>query len=99
MEISKMLTISTAHVKEQTLMLLACEPNSNRFPYIGVYPKCGYGYFIYINQDGLDSMRKDTTFPDDLMAAIDVAVEADCDILCLDCDGGELETLNTYITN
>ena len=96
MEISKMLTISTAHVKEHTLMLLACEPTSNRFPFIGVYPKSGYGYFVYIDKDAFAQVREHDDVPHDLAAVIDFTIEAGCDILCLDCDGGELKELATY---
>ena len=96
MEISKMLTISIAHIKEQTLLMLASEPTSNRFPFIVVYPKSGYGYFLYIDRGAFEESQKHYEIPADLIAVIDFTIGADCNILCLDCDGEELQELETY---
>lgn len=92
-EISKVLTLSTAHITEKTAELLDKEPDSN---YLGlcVYPKSEYGYYIEIGEY-LDQSLKNH-IPEDLFIVLAFANSMDCSILCLDCDAVECPFLPTY---
>lgn len=90
MEISKMLTISTAHITMETARELNIESNTNNMQ-LSVYKKSDYGWFIYVNDD-LDNR----TIPDDLLKCLEFAKDLGCEWLCLDCDGEVLEYLYTY---
>ena len=84
LDIAKILTLSTA--------MLDTEPNTD---YLGlsVYNKAGYGWFIYIDSvidDAFDHL------PEDLKACIVFAKEQECEWLCLDTDGEEIEELTIY---
>lgn len=94
MEISKMLTISTGHVKESTLDLLEKEPVANNFPDIAVYEKSEYGFILYLTGEELED-RLDQ-LPSDLALVVGFALDAGCKVLCLDCDGDQLEELPFY---
>ena len=97
MEITKMLTLSTGHIKESTIRLLEEEPDTNRFPTIGVYEKGEYGFFVYLTNDELpNSLDK---LPADLAAVVKFTLDAGCSVLCLDCDGEELLELPFYDGN
>lgn len=92
LDIAKILTLSTAHIKPETTTMLDNEPNTDNLG-LSVYDKAGYGWFIYI-----DSVIDDTFnhLPEDLKACIAFAKEQECEWLCLDADGEEIEELNTY---
>lgn len=94
MEISKMLTISTGHVKESTLDLLAREVLVANFSEIGVYEKGDYGFILYLT--GEELMDQLDQLPADLAAVVEFALNAGCNVLCLDCDGEELYELTWY---
>ena len=89
--ISKMITLSTAHITEETNQLLskAADNTITNFS-ITVYKKDEYGYFIYISDDTTN------TLPSDLTDLIIFAKELDCEILCLDRDGEILPFLKKY---
>lgn len=90
LEITKMLTVSSAHVTQETFDRLVMDNENNKIG-LPVYTKNisnnseNYGLYIYINPDINRGI-----VPSDLMPLIDLAVNNDCDILCLDGDGPEL---------
>lgn len=90
LEIQKMITLSTAHITEQTAKLLDKEPEENNMA-ISVYKKSEYGWFLPI-----ESISYDTVPFQDLKKVIEFAKDHGCSWLCLDCDGPMLEYLDTY---
>ena len=85
MEITKMLTLSTAHITDSTMEQLDREPVYNNLG-LCVYKKSDYGWFIYLdNTMDLTDMR----LPNDLLKCLALAKSVGCDVLCLDCDGPE----------
>lgn len=92
LDIAKILTLSTAHIKPETATMLDNEPNTDNLN-LSVYNKARYGWFIYV-----DSVIDDTLdhLPEDLKDCIAFAKEQECEWLCLDADGEEIEELNTY---
>lgn len=95
-ETQKMLTLSTAHVSGSTAEKLAREPELNAMG-IAVYPKQGdvdgegFGWFVYLPEN-CDC----PAIPDDLRRAIERARALECKILCLDCDGPEDPSLQSF---
>lgn len=92
LDIAKILTLSTAHIKPETATMLDNEPNTDDLG-LSVYNKAGYGWFIYIDSvidDAFDHL------PQDLTACIAFAKKQECEWLCLDADGEEIEELNIY---
>lgn len=97
MEISKMLTISTCHVTPDTLELMGEDANgANNFPFLGIYEKMDFGYFIYIQKEVFEEAAGNGMVGDDLKAVVALAIENGCGLLCLDCDGEELDCLTDY---
>lgn len=101
-EISKMLTLSTAHVTDRTMRLLDEEPEGNDLS-LAVYPKSEFGYIIYIPEpdellcDGEPWTQKmPHEWPKDLWDVLLYARDLSCDILCLDGDGPEIPYLKSY---
>lgn len=95
-EISKMLTISTAHICPGTWDILESEGNDRcetRFSALSVYPKSDYGCFIYIS--GLDDALE-IDFPADLLDVVKFAIDHGCNMLCIDSDGPTVPELKTY---
>ena len=87
-EISKMLTLSTAHVSEAT----AAKLEKGRACLLSIFAKGEYGWFIFVaREDG--SMGG---APSDLAACIAKARALGCDWLCLDRDGETVGDLPTY---
>ena len=93
MDITKMLTISTGHIKESTYKLLENFDN-NLFDFPAFWPKEDYGWFIYVGNILPIESYCDT--PDDLKDCMRKAWENDCEWLCLDCDAMVYEGLPTY---
>lgn len=94
MEISKMLTLSTAHITEQTAIGLekatkSAEPDLD----LCVYTKEGYGFFIHIPDDWQDGRN----IPPDLRDCMELADSHNCKWLCLDRDGDVTEKLQVYV--
>lgn len=92
LDIAKILTLSTAHITPETATALDNEPNTNQFG-LSVYAKADYGWFIYIGStidEAFDHL------PEDLKACIAFTKEQDCEWLCLDADGEEVDELKTY---
>lgn len=91
LDITRCLTIATSHITEET------DENLRKGDWCGqmgisVYDKAEFGYWIWCGTD-FDS---NSTIPEDLMACIKLAKENNCDWLCLDCDGCEVDGLPTY---
>ena len=87
MEISKMLTVSTAHITQETSELLDNDKLS-----IVVYPKSEYGWFILV----CDWDEYENELPKDLKKFLMLAEDQGCNWLCLDCDGEVLGFLDVY---
>lgn len=92
LEISKVLTMSTAHISETTRNLLDAEPEANNMG-LCVYEKSTYGWFIYVGKNNIEHAMN---IPSDLQACIDLAQQNECDILCLDCDAETVDGLPEY---
>lgn len=93
MEISKMITISTAHIRKETADDLGSTMNTR---YVGwmqwfsYYDKADYGWFIPTDYVEFEML------PKDLADCIRFALRHGCDWLCLDCDGEIVDSLPTY---
>ena len=101
MEITKMLTLSTVHITEETCEMLSMCASGKRANYnldgLVVYKKAEFGYFLYICKDSVDDPAKfGKTFPDDLRVVISLAMHCDCELLCLDQDGPVMDFLESY---
>lgn len=92
MDITRCLTISTAHISSDTARKLSIEPDTNMLG-LSVYEKGEYGWWIYV---GDNSAITSKDLPLDLLACICEAFTNYCQWLCLDCDGEELESLPIY---
>ena len=91
MEISKMWTLSTAHITKETDKWLneqAKEPTEG----LCVYEKTG-GHFIY-TPDDFDFEEMD--LPKDIETIIAFAIGCGMDWICLDCDGPIETMFSTY---
>lgn len=87
--IDKMMTLSTAHISEETAYLLDDELTVTKWGLIA-YEKSAYGWFINLGFDELFNV------PLDLLHCINYALENGCSWLCLDRDGDEADDLPTY---
>ena len=104
MEITKMLTISTAHVKPSTHkeLIRASDPHFQStcvFDYnipFAVYRKGDYGFIIYITEDTMDRALMGELCPNDLTKVALYTVDHECNVLCLDADGEILPDLPNY---
>ena len=92
MEITKMLTLSTAHICEITARRLDNDADDNNLG-MCVYNKANFGWFIYLNPRDLD---EENSIPKDLFGCLKLAKSLDCDVLCFDCDGPIEPSLPTY---
>ena len=87
LEISKIVTISTAHIRPQTAQWIDYENNNLIF-----YNKDEYGWFFHINKN----MLNDKNIPEDLMNVFKFVCDIGYEWLCLDSDGLIVEELKTY---
>lgn len=101
MDISRMLTISTAHITKETADKLEYDckaytqddyfANSICFNAgIAIYPMDDHGWLLWIPA----SVPK--KIPSDLQACIELAIDHRCDWLCLDADGLIEDSLQIY---
>jgi hypothetical protein len=95
-EIIKMLTLSTAHITEETANELDTEAKScglSDIPF-AVYREDDYGWFICLSShlELLDEIY----LPEDFKACCYLAKENDCEWLRLDRDGEIVPDLPTY---
>lgn len=94
MDITHVLTISTAHITRQTADLLV-DADSDVWAWpccVSVYDKAEYGWWIFAA--GANVRAK--TMPKDLVDCIRLATRHNCDWLCLDCDGEIVPELPQY---
>lgn len=89
LEITKTLTLSTAHITKETATFLDSDPDN-----LIVYKKGEYGWFINIDSEIFEEEL--TSIPYDLVTLIILAKENECSYLCLDCDGLIVEELPVY---
>lgn len=90
MEISKMLTISTAHISPETAQFLDKETIEGKTSLV-VYNKGEYGWFIFIAPD-----FEAECIPEDLQNCMCFAEGNGCEWLCLDRDGEIIAELKEY---
>lgn len=90
MEISRMLTLSTAHITQSTNDWIS----QQEIFCLPAFQKDDYGWFIYISNEPLDD--ESMNIPDDLCKVISFAKAENCDWLCLDCDGEIVNGLTVY---
>lgn len=104
MEISKMLTLSTAHITKETADKLDFEYEDSTYDEycensicfnggFSLYRKDCFGWFIHIPHE---SMLDEPIIPDDLRDCFIFAKNNGCDWLCLDADGLIEKSLKTY---
>ena len=92
LNITKVLTVFTGHVTQETFETLMLDGVTNDLG-LAVYTKAApnqggnYGLYIYLDP----SVDDYESLPEDLVSLINLAIENDCMILCLDSDGMELE--------
>lgn len=86
LEISNILTLSTAHIEADTAIAL----DNNEINGIMSYEKKEYGWFIYTLVNDINSV------PEDLIRVLNFALVNNCEWLCLDRDGDTTELLPTY---
>lgn len=97
LDISKMLTVSSAHVSEETFEALSIDELLNEIM-LPIYTKntpdngSNFGLYIYLDQTCLAQGK----IPNDLKPLIELALKNKCDVICLDSDGPELENLPLY---
>lgn len=93
MEISKMLTLSTAYISQETAEWL------NDQEEIVSYEKDCYGWFIYIPPKDSEILKEHLSnkyIPEDIKSLIKIAVEQDCVWICLDNSVQPILELPTY---
>lgn len=97
LEITKMLTVSTAHVLQDTFEALSLDAVRNDI-LLPVYNKMtadnggSFGVYVYLDSDLIDWKR----IPKDLAPLIRLAQENNCGVICLDSDGPILDGLSVY---
>lgn len=91
LEICKMLTLSSAHITEDTQTVLVDETDHSTLSGLCVYPKADcrtdYGFFIYIDKEEFLANIENDDCPEDLFAVVKYAIAHGCSVLCLDSDG------------
>lgn len=98
LDIIKMITVSSGHVSEETFEALAMDGIRNKYG-LPIYSKSapgnseGYGLFIYLTSGCID---EETEIPEELKSLVKLAQDNGCEVLCLDCDGPEIEGIPTY---
>ena len=99
MGISKMLTVSTAHIRKETAEFIENVCIDNTLSKLIVYDKTAhyndcseeYGWFIYCNVN-----LPDLKVPTDLLKLIKFTKSSGCDWLCLDRDAEIVDGLDFY---
>lgn len=86
-ETERLLTVSTAHLKETT----ADKAEQGLLP-VPCFNKGGYGWFIFVGDGENDSL---IDYPD-LQGLIDICRSEGCTWLCLDADGPLIDDLPKY---
>ena len=98
-EIDRMLTLSTGHLRASTLLLM----EGNDIDGIVLWPKADYGYFVWVPDGGSTAIRLGAVpfqypdaVPNELRLCLEFAREHGCAYVCFDCDGDTVEGLVTY---
>ena len=94
MEISKMLTISTAHIHPYHVSFLDDEVRYGKTSLI-VYEKSEYGWFVYTGEIMFEEWRQ-SEIPSSIKDCMMFARNNGCQWLCLDRDGGIVDALPEY---
>lgn len=95
-EITKMMTISTAHISEKTRELLSTDSDQLE---LTVYPKGDVGWFVYVPnviETFNDSKIQGALLPNDLRDCLKLASEQACSIICFDRDAEPILCLEKY---
>lgn len=102
LEITKMLTISTANISKETADLINEECNTWSNPeFPACFTKGEFGYLINVPEDFIGEDEDGAPYctydiPDDLFNCMSLAYERDCQWLCFDRDGMVVETLPVF---
>lgn len=96
LSVSKILTVSTAHVTKAMYKMLVEDMNDSSSVMLPVYEKTDtdgtkYGLFIYIPAD----INWDR-IPKGLKPLLELAISNECDVVCLDSDGSVIKELPVY---
>ena len=89
MNISKMLTLSTAHLKPETRDFLILESIKGYYG-LSVYSN-EYGFFIYVDED-----NEFNNIPNDLSDCLQLAKDNDCEWIKFDRDELPIDNLKVY---
>ena len=92
LEISKIITLSTAHISPSTMDKL--DANSSSVP--PCFKKDKFGYFMLSNEDVLNDYADNEYFPKDLKQCVEFARLHDCDWIMFDGEADEVEELDVY---
>ena len=84
-EVSKVLTLSTCHIKEDTALYLGSLPET-----VICFPKGEHGWFLYAGE-----YAEDPSVPE-LRKLFEICKEQGCEWLCLDADGPVRKELETF---
>ena len=95
MEITKMLTISTAHISRDTARKLSDRAYCQQMD-TAVFEKDRYGWWVYCNSVLEDDLGGREWVPDDLWRCMELANKNSCEWLCLDSDAQIIEGLPVY---
>ena len=96
MEIAKMLTLSTAHISEESVVMLEREVDKDKMGLI-VYTKGEFGFWIYCPAALIEDEEYGKEYiPEDIWNCMKLAQDNDCTWLCLDCDGEIIDELPTF---
>lgn len=96
-ELATMWTLSTAHLKQETVDLLQQIVDGDiETPFNGpvIYNKHEFGFFIYLPGDSIPEQSKEN-YPEELYKIIDFAYKHDIYLICFDRDGQECPYFQT----
>ena len=99
LDIQKMLTLSTAHIRQETAEILSGQDDPANNVGLSVYEKIAdgesVGFFVMLwDVDGSEAVSGDA--PEDLKQCVRFAAENGCTVLCLDRDGPVMKNLPAY---
>ena len=93
-EISKVLTTSTAHIDKDTALLLTKWSTYGKDESPFSVKSVPYGFYIDI--ESVDEQKLDSMTPECIKNLIRFTNAMDCDVLCLDSDATPLSFFPTY---
>ena len=93
LDITRCLTISTAHISEETNKKLQDEDDKlHDYGDVTVYKKEYVGFWIWCERD----FDLSDNIPEDLARCINFTRDHNCEWLCLDCEGDIIDELPSY---